>query len=227
MVIKYLDDRIMKKTFSNPGPGIAIFLTAVFLFNCCCIIGLLFTLVFTPGWRVHPKEQRIGFSFKGRIPQVQSGDMAAGSHLFIHQYAIPQDGEITAVAYLNDTEPLQFEIPERVYILLLRPEVGGLRVVERIELPTDELTATDSGVIIYRLEKPLVVRKGDLFGHWQMVDLQTGPFPLNIEMGSVDGFSIGQAGFTEKDTEVGTLINTSGFTGRRDYFINLIFRATE
>jgi hypothetical protein len=43
----------------------------------------------------------------------------------------------------------------------------------------------------------------------------------------MDGFSIGQAGFSEEDIVVGNLISTQGFTGRRDYFINLIFRPKE
>jgi hypothetical protein len=215
------------KKYSKFHQGILAILSAVLVINSCCIVGILLTLAFIPGWRLHSSEQSIGFSFKNRVPQVRSGDVAAGSHLFIHQYAIPEDGEITAIAYLDDSEASPLEIQEEVIILLLRPEPGGLRIVERVEILSDELTPSKSGVILYPLEKPLQVKKGDLFGHWQKLDLPTGPFPLNVEMGSMDGFSIGQAGFSEEDIVVGNLISTQGFTGRRDYFINLIFRPKE
>jgi len=214
-------------SFSKSQQGILALLIVILVVNCCCITGILFTLAFIPGWRIHPSEQSIGFSFKNRVPQVRSGDMAAGSHLYIHQYAIPEDGEITAIAYLDDSEATPLEIQEEVYILLLRPESNGLRIIERVKIRSDELTPSKSGVILYPLEKPLQVKKGDLFGHWQKLDLPTGPFPLNVEMGSMDGFSIGQAGFSINDIEVGNIVSTQGFTGRRDYFINLIFRSAE
>ncbi len=134
--------------------ALVLILTSGVILNLCCLTWILLTLTFIPGWRFYPKEQSIGFSFKGRAPQFSGGDTTAASHLFIHQYAIPEDGEITSIAYLNDVEPQGFELDEEVYLLILRPESAGMRIIYQVTIPTDELSSAKSGVIIYNLPEP-------------------------------------------------------------------------
>ncbi len=210
--------------FSLRSQVVVALLTSGVILNLCCLTWILLTLRFIPGWQFYPQEESIGFSFKEKTPQFSGGDTSAASHLFIHQYVIPEDGEITAIAYLNDLESHGFELNEEVYLLILRPEAEGMRVIYQVAVLTDELSTAKSGVIIYNLPEPLVVKKGDEFGHWQQVNIPTGPIPLNIEMGAVDGFSIGKGGFLIDEISVGNLVRLDDFGGQRDYFINLILR---
>ena len=45
-------------------------------------------------------------------------------------------------------------------------------------------------------------------------------------MSLFDGFSVGQYGFRSAEVEIGQHINKDGFSGPRDYFINIIFTTT-
>jgi hypothetical protein len=180
------------------------------------------TLTFIPGWRFYPTAKSIGFSFKERSSLLQKGDEATARQQFIHQYTIPEDGEISAVAYLNDLEPQGLDLDEEIYLLILRPEGEGMKIIYRAEIPADQLSAAKSGVIIYTLPAPLAVKKGDVFGHWQQVNLPIWLLPIKVEMGAVDGFTVGKKNFTKDDIQVGNLVNPSVSLGLRDYFVNFI-----
>lgn len=163
-----------------------------------------------------PSIQRIGFDFSEQIPSSPEGDISAAHHLFIHKYPIPFDGFITGLVYLNDSD----KVPETFDLLILRPHNGNWTVIFRITL-SDDTPPAQTGITLVNLPYPLPVQKGDIFAHWQ--HKARGAIPLNTDESSVDGFSAGQHGFQSSDVEVGERIKANGFSGQRDYFINLIF----
>jgi hypothetical protein len=163
--------------------------------------------------------QQIGFDFSSRSPETPEGDLAASRHLFLHTYPMPDDGFITGVAYLNDSDM----VSESFNLLILRPEDKGWKIIYRVDL-SDDTPPAKTGITIISLPYPLSVQEDDLFAHWQAE--VGGAIPLNTDDLSLDGFSIGQYGFRSEDLEIGQQIANDGFSGHRDYFINLIFTAT-
>lgn len=158
----------------------------------------------------------IGFDFSNPSPASPEGDISAGSHLFVHRYPIPDDGFITAIAYLNDNDTAS----ESFDLLVLRPDDNGWTVIYRINL-ADDAAPAQTGMSVVNLPYPLPVQKGDIFAHWQPD--AGGAIPVNLDQTSVDGLSAGQFGFESSEIEVGARIEQAGFSGQRDYFINLIF----
>jgi len=165
----------------------------------------------------------IGFNFANRAPEGPGGDSAAPDHVFIHMYPMPGHGLITGVTYLNDNEINRPETSEPIILLVLRPVTGGWRVIYRVTLADDDRPPTTQGITTVKLDSPLPVEKGDVFAHWQPGAQPTGAIPLNVDRSSTDGLSVGKFGFSSEDVEVGQIIANSGFSGRRDYFINVIF----
>jgi hypothetical protein len=119
-------------------------------------------------------------------------------------------------------EPQGLNLDEEIYLLILRPEGEGMKIIHQAEIPADQLSAAKSGVVIYSLPAPLPVKKGDVFGHWQQVNLPIWLLPIKVEMGAVDGFTVGKRNITKDDIQVGNLVNPSVSLGLRDYFINFI-----
>jgi len=212
---------LVKKRSANSRIWIVI-LTSVVLLNLCCFTTIYLTLTFIPGWRFYPTPKSVGFTFRERSSLVLNGDEAAARQQFIQQYTIPEDGEISAVAYLNDMEPKGLNLDEEIYLLILRTEGDGMRIIYRAEIPAEELSPAKSGVVIYSLPAPLAVKKGDVFGHWQQVNIPIRLLPIKVEVGAVDGFSVGKKNFTREDIQVGNLVNPSVSLGLRDYFINFV-----
>ncbi len=163
--------------------------------------------------------QQIGFDFAGQSPAFPEGDASASLHLFLHKYHVPNDGVVTAVTYLNDSDT----IPESFDLLILRPDNTGWKVVDRINV-SDDSPPAKTGITVLTLPSPLSVKKDDIFAHWQYE--ADGAIPLNAENTCLDGFSVGQYGFRSSDVKIGQRIGKDGFSGQRDYFINIIFTAT-
>ncbi len=105
-------------------------------------------------------------------------------------------------------------------LLILRPTENRWQVLYRVRM-SDDTPPTQTGMTVVPLPAPLAVQKGDIFAHWQ--DGLSGAIPLNLDDKSVDGLSAGQYGFQSSEVEVGQLIGREGFSGHRDYFINLVF----
>ncbi len=164
--------------------------------------------------------QAIGFDFSGQSPAAQTGDRSAATHVFVHKYPFPSSGYITGVTFLNDSDGGA----EPFSLLVLRPVSGGWEVVHRIDIEGDDLPPAKTGMTSIHFGNPLEVHRGDLFAHWQPDD--TGPIPMNDENSSVEGLSFGKVGFHSEDIEEGQVIPNQGFSGGRDYFINLIFEET-
>jgi hypothetical protein len=135
---------------------------------------------------------------------------------------MPEDGLITGVIYLNDTD----EVSEIIDLLILRSVSGGWEVIYRIELPADDRPPVIRGISTLELDPALSVKKGDVFAHWQPEARPTGPIPMNLASAFIDGFSVGEFGFSSSEVQVGEIISDNGFTGRRDYSMNIIFKAT-
>lgn len=163
--------------------------------------------------------QPLGFDFVDQTPEFPEGDISASLHLFLHKYRIPGNGFITGVSYLNDSDT----IVESFDLLILRPDTNGWKVIHRIGL-SDDSPPAQTGVTVVTLPSSLSVQKNDIFAHWQSGT--DGAIPLNANNTSSDGFSIGRYGFRSADIEVGQHIDKDGFTGQRDYFINITFSAT-
>lgn len=164
------------------------------------------------------QTKRVGFPFTSRLPHSPEGDTAAPLHLFIHRYPVPGKGFISGITYLNDSDA----IPEAFTLLILRPVNRGWEIIHRLELSDDRPPAR-TGLTILLFPYPLPVEKGDIFAHWQPDP--GGAIPLNLDGSSVEGLSAGKHGFRSAEIEVGRYIPDQGFTGERDYFINLIFEA--
>jgi len=166
---------------------------------------------------------QIGFDFTNRTPEGSAGDDAAPNHLFVHNYPFPSTGYITGVIYLNDKELFGSpEVSEPITLLILRPVADGWMVIHRFKILDDESPPTKGGITTFKLESPLPVEKGDIFAHWQL-EASAGSIPLNGDKTSIDGLSSGDFGFNSEDIEEGKVIS-GRFTGRRDYFINVIFQ---
>ncbi len=193
---------------------IKLFFLAVFSLSCSSI-----TIAVD---RDHPTAEssmptrQIGFDFASQSPALPEGDAAASLHLFLHKYHVPNNGFITGVTYLNDSDM----ISESFDLLILRPDNKGWKVLYRINL-SDDSPSAKTGITVLTLPSPLSVQKNDMFAHWQYE--ADGAIPLNADNASSDGFSIGQYGFRSADVEIGQRINKDGFSGQRDYFINIIF----
>jgi hypothetical protein len=164
-----------------------------------------------------------GFDMESDTPQDTGGDHAAEGHVFIHQYEFQEDGWVSGVYYLNDSEWFRAEIQESVTLLILRPKDNGWQIVHTIELPPDDQLITRIGTSTIYFDNLLQVKRGDIYGHFQG-DNPTGPFPLSIDETAKDGLSVGKAGFILADIKEGNFLPNEGFTGERDYFFNLIFQ---
>jgi len=196
---------------------IKLFLFAVFSLSCSSI-----TIAVD---REHPTAesvmptQQIGFDFAGQTPAFPEGDASASLHLFLHKYHAPNNGLVSGVIYLNDSDT----ISESFDLLILRPDNKGWKVIHRINL-SDDSPPAKTGITVLTLPSPLSVQKNDIFAHWQTE--ADGAIPLNVDNASFDGFSVGQYGFRSADIEIGQHINRDGFSGQRDYFINIFFMTT-
>jgi hypothetical protein len=164
--------------------------------------------------------QAIGFDFSEATPQTPTGDRSAATHLFVHKYPFPSTGYVTGVTFLNDSDGGA----EPFTLLILRPVSDGWQVIHRVDIEGDDLPPAKTGITTIRLGIPLEVHRGDLFAHWQPDD--TGPIPMNDENSSVEGLSFGKVGFHSENVEEGQFILNQGFSGGRDYFIDLMFEAT-
>ncbi|MBV6394887.1 MAG: hypothetical protein HFACDABA_00457 [Anaerolineales bacterium] len=160
--------------------------------------------------------RRIGFDFSGRAPSSPEGDTSASRHLFVHDYPVPFDGFITTLIYLNDSD----KFSESFDLLILRPDQTSWTVMFRIHL-SDDASPAETGTTVITLPYPLPVQRGDIFAHWQYSG--DGAIPLNDDASALDGFSAGQYGLSSSGIEVGRRMEMSGFTGKRDYFINILF----
>lgn len=162
-------------------------------------------------------EYFIGYDFNEATASFPGGDEAAPMHLFIHKYSIPSDGYISGLILLNDADVLE----EGFSLLILHPNQGEWEVVHRVDVDKDDQPAATTGISTIEFGVSLLVREGDIFAHWQLGD--TGPIPMNTEETAFEGFSFGKFGFNSADIEVGRVITNNGFSGGRDYFVNLIF----
>lgn len=210
-------DRFMKRHTRNAQFHLS--LLALLIFSSLACSGITITLdndMPTPTSVL--QTQQIGFDFSKRLPASPKGDDSARRHLFLHEYSMPSNGYVIGIMYLNDGDT----IAESFDLLLLRPNDDGWKVMYRISL-SDDTTPAQTGTTEVRLSSPLPVQRNDIFAHWQ--DGSNGAIPLNLDNESVDGFSMGQYGFQPSDVEIGRQIAVNGFSGRRDYFINIVFLA--
>jgi hypothetical protein len=165
-------------------------------------------------WHSPCQAVTVGFDFFGQTPQFDTGDQGAPLHLFIHDYAMPYAGTVTSVTFRNDSDTTSGLQP--ISLLILHPNAGGWNVAHRVDLQDAIFNHGAPGDTTYMLPTALPVEQGDIFGHWQ--EQGPGPIPLNI-YGT--GLSNGQYGFYSSDIDPGDFILNAGFTGGRDYFINL------
>lgn len=160
--------------------------------------------------------QQIGFNYSDQIPELPKGDTSARWHLFLHEYPMPSNGFITGVIFVNDSD----KAVETFDFLVLRPNDDGWKVIYRMSV-SDDNPPSQTGTTTINFPSPLRVQKNDIFAHWQ--DNPNGAIPLNTDDQTTDGFSIGQYGFQSSTVEVGRQIDVNGFSGHRDYFINVVF----
>jgi hypothetical protein len=67
------------------------------------------------------------------------------------------------------------------------------------------------------------VERGDIFATYQPAESPTGAIPLNSDQTCVEGKSSGKYGLKDDQLQVGTKVQDQGFTGCREYFIDLLF----
>ena len=166
------------------------------------------------------QPQAVGFDFAWKTPHAPTGDRSAATHLFVHKYSFPSNGQVTGVTFLNDSDGGS----EPFTLLILRPVSDGWQIIHRVDIEGDDLSPEKTGITTIHFEIPLEIQRGDLFAHWQPDD--TGPIPMNDENSFVEGLSFGKVGFRSENIDEGQFILNQNFSGGRDYFINLIFEAT-
>ena len=178
-------------------------------------------LVILTLWQIPCHAALVGFDFAGKTPEFPTGDLGAPNHLFIHDYATPYAGFVTSLTSRNDSDTTSGDQP--ISLLVLHPAAGGWNVTYRVDLPDSIFNHGVPGDTTYTLPTALAVAQGDIFAHWQ--EQGPGPIPLNIPaddaINPYFGSSNGQYGFLSSDIEPGDFIANAGFTGARDYFINL------
>lgn len=175
---------------------------------------------FNPDQKKAQQATAIGFDLTHRMLDHPQGDLNAQKHLFIHNYPMPGEGLVTGTICLEDAD----ETPESVRLLILRPGPEGWKIIHSLPLPADDHPGARSGIDTFQLNPPLPVKKGDIFAHWHPDTAPSGPIPYNSDDASIKGLSVGKYGFRLEDVQRGKLIPNRGFTGQRDYFINLIFQ---
>lgn len=200
-----------------------ILLALILLVNLCCLLAVFCNLSLNSARNIFHKSTYIGFDFSERKPELLSGDQTAAGHLFIHQYPFDEDGYLNGIRTVQDKEPLTLEIPESTYFVILHPELGGLRITHLIKIPPDDQPPSSESIDIYNFPEPIKVRKGDVYGHWHPADCPTGQIPLNTDSTSIEGKTMGKAGFEWMDVQPGNLVSLENFSGRRDYYLNVIF----
>jgi len=172
-------------------------------------------------WHIPCQAVMVGFDFSGKTPEFPTGDLGAPLHLFIHDYTMPYAGFATSVTFRNDSDTTSGDQP--ISLLILSPVTGGWNVANRVDLSDSIFNHGVPGDTTYLLPTALSVSQGDIFAHWQ--DQGPGPIPLNIPaddaINPYYGSSNGQYGFNSNDIDQGDFIANAGFTGARDYFINL------
>jgi hypothetical protein len=159
----------------------------------------------------------VGFNFSGLIPEYPDGDGGAQNHLFIHSYEMPYDGFVTSATFRNDAD----SGVQPISLLILRPFTDsingdGWKVVYRVEMEASVFYEV-AGDTTWMLPAPLAVEQRDIFAHWQAQG--PGPIPLNVYGTGLSNGQFGYYGIWEIDP--GDFIKNDGFTGGRDYFINL------
>jgi len=192
--------------------------------SICCFAVVLSLGDLFAHLEVSQQEVTIGFDFSNQTPEEPQGGMAGAAHVFVHKYPMPRAGFITGVTYLNDRELDGTELPETITLLVLRPVVGGWEIVYRVALPRDDSVPTITGITTFNFPHPVPVQEGYIFAHW--LEEPKGPIPMNIDAASIEGLSVGKFGFGSADIEVGKVIKNEGFTGNRDYFLNVLFEPT-
>ncbi len=219
--MKNSDDNLL----SIPSCSARLKINPAFIFSILVSLGLLTSLACSglmPATSSAATNQAIGFNYSGKTAALPKGDESANGHVFIHFYPMPADGLINGLIYLNDAD----EVPESVTLLTLRSEKPGWRVINNVVLPADDTPARTDGFTVLTFDTPLSVRQGDVVAHWHPKTQPGGPFMLNVDRTTVDGLSIGQAGFDLQDVEVGQIFTDNGFSGKRDYFFNVLFTAS-
>jgi len=175
---------------------------------------------FNPDQKKAQQTTAVGFDLTHRMLDNPQGDGNAQRHLFIHNYPMPGEGLVTGTICLKDTD----ETPESVRLLILRPGPGGWKIIHSLPLPADDHPKSQTGIDTFQFNPPLPVEKGDIFAHWHPDGDPSGPIPYNSDDVSRKGLTVGKFGFRLEDVQRGKIIPNRGFTGQRDYFINLIFQ---
>ncbi len=223
------EDMVLMKEYRVRIPELSItgtiILALVLLINLCCLLAIFCNLSLAGSQRLIPKNTYLGYDFSQKKPELAGGDQAASGHLFIHQYPFQEDGSLVGIRYIQDKETLGLEIPESSFFVVLHPEPGGLRITHLIKISPDDQPPSNASVAVFNFPEPVKVRQGDVYGHWHPADSPTGQFPLNTDATSMDGLTIGQHGFEWMDVQPGNMVSLDGFTGRRDYYLNVIFTA--
>jgi len=162
----------------------------------------------------------IGFDLTHRNLDHPQGDRNAQKHIFIHNYPMPGDGLVTGTICLKDAD----QTPESIRLLILRPGPEGWEIMHSLSLPADDHPKSQTGIDTFQFNPPLPVEEGDIFAHWHPATDPSGPIPYNSDDASIKGLTVGKYGFRLEEVQRGKMIPNRGFTGQRDYFINLIFQ---
>jgi hypothetical protein len=187
-----------------------------------CIVLMGIGLFFGRNRLANNNANLIGFNFTGRTAQFPMGDIGAGRTLFIHHYPVPQSGHVIGFKYSNDYENGNPEKQEEIVLLLLRPEINDWSIFYRYETVDDNPVRTE-GVTTVLFPLPVAVERGDIFATYQPDLNSSGAIPMNSDQKCVEGKSSGRFGFDDDQIQVNLKIQNQGFTGCRDYFIDLLF----
>jgi len=202
-----------------------IALTGLIVAIIACIVcsaAIVMAIVIDRNLGTENDANLIGFNFTGRTAQFPMGDLGAGRTLFIHKYPIPKYGHVIGFEYLNDYENGNPEKREKIALLMLRPEIDYWSIFYRYDIVDDNPVRTD-GITKVIFPQPIEVQKGDIFATYQSDENSSGAIPMNSDQTCIDGKSSGKYGFDNDQIQVDMEIQNLGFSGCRDYFIDLIF----
>lgn len=192
-------------------------LLTVFIYNILATGAIQFILNTTPAWKIHIQREGMEFVFREPFSNYMKRlGMQGGSSSWK-----PDSDQLTGVAYIKIAQLKGMELPQQVFLFIINQEGDGLRVENKLEIPTSVILPAEKGVHYYYFPEPVKLAPGNSYAQWQQADLPMQWFPFLIKIGSIDGFSSTKLILNPESIENGDFIDDAFITWRRSYYVVL------
>lgn len=181
------------------------------------VIGIIqFILNITPAWNIQLQQEGMVFTFREPYSvymkrlSMQGGSANAWK---------PDVDQLSGVAYLK-IEPLEgMRLPQQVFLFILNQEPDGLKVLNKLEIPTSEILPAEKGVQFYYFPEPVKLLPGYSYAHWQQAYFRSSWLPISLKIGSIDGLSFQGILPDPEAIEYSTIIEKALPSWRRTFYL--------